>query len=197
MYCYNIAAYRLAVLLGLDNVPMSVKRIVEETRGGDVVARRRDGRRRSPQEETRTLESAAASDYYGVMYVFDELIQNRDRNAGNIMWERDSKMWMIDHTRAFQPGEGPPESGQPLAHRALAVRAAARARRTGSAFTNAVKSVLTKDEIEALFIRRDKIVKRARTSESRRSARPRCSIRFGKASGQKAKVKGQRSKGEG
>ena len=39
------------------------------------------------------------------MYVFDELIQNRDRNAGNIMWGRDNKMWMIDHTRAFRLGK--------------------------------------------------------------------------------------------
>ena len=45
-----------------------------------------------------------AADYYGVMYVFDELIQNRDRNQGNIMWSPDSRMWMIDHTRAFRMG---------------------------------------------------------------------------------------------
>ena len=37
------------------------------------------------------------------MYVFDELIQNRDRNQGNALWTSDWKMWFIDHTRAFRP----------------------------------------------------------------------------------------------
>ena len=36
-----------------------------------------------------------------VVRVFDELIQNRDRNQGNILWTSDWKMWLIDHTRAF------------------------------------------------------------------------------------------------
>ena len=34
--------------------------------------------------------------------VFDELIQNSDRNLGNIVWTRDWRMWLIDHTRAFR-----------------------------------------------------------------------------------------------
>ena len=36
--------------------------------------------------------------------VFDELIANRDRNLGNLLWTTDWKMWMIDHTRAFRLG---------------------------------------------------------------------------------------------
>ena len=36
------------------------------------------------------------------MRVFDELIQNTDRNAGNIQWTTDWQMWLIDHTRAFR-----------------------------------------------------------------------------------------------
>ena len=36
------------------------------------------------------------------MRVFDELIQNRDPNAGNLLWTSDWKMWLIDHTRAFR-----------------------------------------------------------------------------------------------
>ena len=105
-YCYNVAAYRLAVVLGLDNVPMSVKRIVEGQPAAvtwwleEVMD---EGDRRKAKVEHRNPLRAA--DYYGVMYVFDELIQNRDRNAGNIMWARDSSMWMVDHTRAFRLGK--------------------------------------------------------------------------------------------
>lgn len=39
-----------------------------------------------------------------ILRVFDELIQNRDRNAGNVLWTKDWTMWMIDHPRAFRTG---------------------------------------------------------------------------------------------
>jgi hypothetical protein len=37
-----------------------------------------------------------------IMRVWDELIQNRDRNRGNVLWTKDWTMWLIDHTRAFR-----------------------------------------------------------------------------------------------
>ena len=54
--------------------------------------------------EQRTLgpDPARTSRQFFTMYVFDELIQNRDRNQGNILWTSDWKMWVIDHTRAFR-----------------------------------------------------------------------------------------------
>lgn len=36
------------------------------------------------------------------MYLFDNLIYNIDRNPGNILVTPDYRLWMIDHTRAFQ-----------------------------------------------------------------------------------------------
>ena len=103
-YLYNIAAYRLAVLLGIDNVPMSVLRRI----GGrpaavtwwvDDVAmtegERLDQRAMGP-------DPARTSRQFYTQYVFDELIQNRDRNQGNTLWTTDWKMWLIDHTRAFR-----------------------------------------------------------------------------------------------
>jgi hypothetical protein len=35
------------------------------------------------------------------MRVFDNLINNIDRNQGNIMIDKDWKIWLIDHTRSF------------------------------------------------------------------------------------------------
>jgi len=156
-YCYNIAAYRLAVLLGLDNVPMSVKRVVEDKPAAvtwwleEVMD---EGDRR--KEKLAHSNPLRAADYYGVMYVFDELIQNRDRNAGNIMWERDSRMWMIDHTRAFRLGRDLRNPGS-LARVERSLFEKLRALDRG-AFVDAIKNILTKDEIEALFIRRDRLV---------------------------------------
>jgi hypothetical protein len=37
-----------------------------------------------------------------MMYLFDELISNTDRNQGNIIYTRDWRLWLIDHTRAFR-----------------------------------------------------------------------------------------------
>ena len=52
LFRYNVAAYRLSRLLGLDNVPVSVERIVEgKPRRGHLVARRRRDGGRRPQEE--------------------------------------------------------------------------------------------------------------------------------------------------
>ena len=104
-YAYNIAAYRLAVLLGMDNVPMSVLRTVGGERAAvtwwvDDVAmteRERTAQRTYGPNPSRTVEQ------FYTMYVFDELIQNRDRNQGNMLWTSDWKMWLIDHTRAFRP----------------------------------------------------------------------------------------------
>ncbi len=104
-YAYNIAAYRLAVLLGMDNVPMSVERSVQSKRAAvtwwvDDVAmteRERTARRTYGPNPAYTVRQFYA------MFVFDELIRNRDRNQGNVLWTSDWKMWLIDHTRAFRP----------------------------------------------------------------------------------------------
>jgi hypothetical protein len=156
-YRYNVAAYRLAVLLGLDNVPMSVERNVE----GKTVAMTwwldgvmDDGDRR--KKKIPQSNPARAADYYNVMFVFDELIQNRDRNQGNIVWAADSKMWLIDHTRAFRLGRDLQTPGSlTRVERSLFEKLRALDRQ---AFTDSAAKTLTKDEIEALFVRRDKLV---------------------------------------
>jgi hypothetical protein len=37
-----------------------------------------------------------------MMKIWDELIQNKDRNRGNLLWTSDWTLWLIDHTRAFR-----------------------------------------------------------------------------------------------
>lgn len=104
-YAYNIAAYRLAVLLGMDNVPMSVERSVQSEPAAvtwwvDDIAmteRERTARRTYGPNPAYTVQQFYA------MFVFDELIRNQDRNQGNVLWTSDWKMWLIDHTRAFRP----------------------------------------------------------------------------------------------
>jgi hypothetical protein len=163
-YRYNVAAYRLARLLGLDNVPVSVERQVDDARAAvtwwvdDVLM---DEQERATREKNKTAppgwRPARIVGYLQVMRVFDELIANADRNAGNQLWTNDGTLWLIDHTRAFR-----------LQHRLKKPRNLERCNHalwkalhalTIESVTAAVEHTLTKDEIRAVIARRDLIVK--------------------------------------
>jgi hypothetical protein len=106
-YRYNVAAYRLSVLLGLDGVPMSVFREFQGRPAAytwyldDVMFEEGD---RLKQKTTGPDPQRYAAQVH-IQRVFDELIQNVDRNTGNTLWTTDWKMWMVDHTRAFRLGK--------------------------------------------------------------------------------------------
>ena len=158
-YRYNIAGYRLARLLGLDNVPVSVQRSFERKPAAftwwidDVMM---DEGERQKKQATGPSPARTAS-YIHIMRVFDELIQNRDRNAGNLLWTSDWKMWLIDHTRAFRLSKDllKPEALERI-ERSLLERMRGL---TSSALAEAMGESLTKPEIDALLARRDVIVK--------------------------------------
>ena len=158
-YRYNIAAYRLAMLLGLDNVPMSVERRVDGKQAAvtwwvDDVAMI-EGDRLKKKVQSPDPERTAMQIH--VMRVFDELISNRDRNAGNMLWTNDWKMWMIDHTRSFRLGT---ELQRPALleriERSLFDNVQTL---TQDGVAKAVGTSLTRFEIEAMLGRRDAIVK--------------------------------------
>jgi len=158
-YRYNIAGYRLAKLVGLANVPMSVERAVDGKIAAvtwwvdDVQMDEKD------RLKTKSLgpDPVRTNKQIQVMRIFDELIQNKDRNQGNILWTSDWTMWLIDHTRAFRLGQNllKPEQlarcDRGLLERLRAI--------TPESLAQAVGSSLTKSEQEALLGRRDRIVK--------------------------------------
>jgi hypothetical protein len=158
-YRYNIAGYRLSRLLGLDNVPMSVERKVNGKPVAmtwwldDVIL---DEGSRQKERTVGPNPSRTASQIH-VLRVFDELIQNRDRNSGNLLWTADWKMWMIDHTRAFRLGKDLLKPQQlERVDRTLFEKMRGL---TASDLTDAMDKSLTKGEIEALLARRDAIVR--------------------------------------
>jgi hypothetical protein len=158
-YRYNIAGYRLAVLLGLDNVPMSVERRVDGKGAAvtwwidDVMMDEKERlakEARGPDPERTAMQTH-------IMRVFDELISNRDRNMGNLVWTTDWKMWMIDHTRAFRLGD---ELQRPAALLRVERSLLENMRRlTAAEAAKAVGSHLTRAEVGAVLERRDVIVK--------------------------------------
>jgi hypothetical protein len=158
-FCFNIAAYRLAVLLGIDNVPMSVERRVDGKASAvtwwiDDVAMDEDGRRKQNASDP----SPQRFEHYRYRQrVFDELIQNRDRNLGNLLYTKGWAMWMIDHTRAFRLTRelGKPDEliriERPLYENLKKL--------TLASLSAAVGRQLRKAEMEAVMARRDAILK--------------------------------------
>ena len=97
-YTSELAAYRLALLLGLDNVPPVVRRkggamqIWNENATTDAARRKSGEAPANPEQFERQLAD---------MHIFDNLIANTDRNPGNIIIDGLGKVWFIDQTRSF------------------------------------------------------------------------------------------------
>jgi hypothetical protein len=158
-YRYNIAGYRLARLIGLDNVPMSVERNIE----GKVAAvtwwlddvMMDEGARL--KKKVTSPDPQRFAKQIQVMKIWDELIQNKDRNRGNLIWTSDWSMWLIDHTRAFRLGRElvAPNDLTRCDRRLLEGMRAL----TAESLAKAVGDSLTKEEQAAVMLRRDLIVK--------------------------------------
>lgn len=101
-YRNQAAAYAVARLLGLRNVPPTVLRTSGGRKGSAqlwienamVEADRRERGLEHPDPERYARQ-------YFEMRVFDNIINNIDRNQTNILFDADWNLWMIDHTRTF------------------------------------------------------------------------------------------------
>ena len=158
---YNIAGYRLARLIGLTNVPVSVERRIEGSPAAvtwwvDDVKFDEGGRKKLGDDAMSGPNPQRTANQLALMRVFDELIQNRDRNQGNILWTADWRMWLIDHTRAFRLGEKllKPDQVQ-RCERSMCDKLRAL---TKDGLTTVMERALTSLEIEALLDRRDEIL---------------------------------------
>ena len=158
-YRFNVAAYRLATLLGL-RVPVSVERRVNGAMAAvtwwvDDVAMDEEGRNK--QKAPLGPDPVRTTQQLSVMRAWDELIENKDRNQGNILWTKDWTMWLIDHTRAFR-----------LNHKLTSPERLTRIDRemftrlrglTRESIEKAVGDSLKKDELSALVARQEALVK--------------------------------------
>ncbi len=157
-YKFNIAAYRLDRLLGLNMVPVSVARKVGGREAAvtwwvDDVAMMELERH---EQRIAPPDPPDWSDQKHQARVFNQLIYNADPNLGNFLITTDWKLWLIDFTRAFRPYA---QLEQPelliridrRLYRGLRDLDAERVRRE-------LGDYLTRAEIQTLLVRREKLL---------------------------------------
>lgn len=158
-YRYNVAAWRLAVLLGLgEMMPPTVERRIGGRLGAlswwiDDVAMD-EAEREATNAQPR--EALPFSRQRQAMSIFAELVRDMDRNKGNIVYTTDWRVIMIDFTRAFRLDETIRTPSQ-LATCSRSLLAAMQGLTKGSV-ERAVAGALTEREIAAVLARRDLVV---------------------------------------
>jgi len=103
-YGYNIAAYRLARLLGYDDlVPVSIERVWKGRRGAVTwwVDKKWDEDERLKEGVEPPNVAAWERQLYRAR-AFTALVADSDRNLGNQLVTADFHLWLIDFTRAFR-----------------------------------------------------------------------------------------------
>jgi hypothetical protein len=103
-YKYTLAANEVAELLGIEDMfPVTVEREWDHDMGAlswwlDV--KMDEGDRLKQQLSPPDAEGWAKQQY--TMRVFTQLVDDTDRNVGNILIDKDWKIYLIDFTRAFR-----------------------------------------------------------------------------------------------
>ena len=104
-YKYTLAAYKVAELVGLDDMmPVHVEREWRGHKGAlawwvdDVMMEEGDRLKKKVQ----VPNPQAWNEQMYRMRVFTQLVADTDRNVGNILIDKNWRLWMIDFTRAFR-----------------------------------------------------------------------------------------------
>ena len=106
---FNVAAYRIDRMIGLNLVPVSVERSLQSRAAAftwwidDVLMD--EGERSKTDQQPPNI--ACYNAMMRGLRVFDQLIDNIDRNAGNFVITKSWRLWGIDHTRAFRYSKTP------------------------------------------------------------------------------------------
>jgi hypothetical protein len=157
-YKYNIAAYQLAELVGMDDmVPVYVERKYEGKTGSLSwwLPVKMDEAERYKQK----LKPPDPDGWNNQMYrirVFDELVYDTDPNLTNVLIGENWQIWRIDFSRAFRLYKDLKDPkdlvrcNKDMFEKLKAL--------DGAALQAKTNHYLSKDEVKAVMARRDKIV---------------------------------------
>jgi hypothetical protein len=100
---YDVAAYEIDKLLGLNMVPVTIERKYDGKKGAFVwwiENAMTEGDRKEKGLTPPDLDQWNRTIYK--IRAFDSLVYNIDRNLGNLLITPEWKVWMIDHSRCFK-----------------------------------------------------------------------------------------------
>ncbi len=158
-YKYNIAAYRLAELIGMDDVlPVYVERKWKGNPGSLswwLPVKMDEAERR--KKNLKAPDSDAWNNQMYKIRVFDQLVDDTDANLTNVLIGEDWKLWRIDFSRAFRSQK---DLKDPQANLVRCDRQLLEKLKTldGKELAEKTKHYLDKDDVKAVMARRDKIV---------------------------------------
>ena len=156
-YTSQVAAYEMSRLLGMDNVPPTVERKFNTSRGSAqlwienaMTERERLEKKLEPPDQNLWNQR------YSDMRVFDNLINNIDRNQGNLLIDPFWNLWLIDHTRSFGPDRTLP---RPELIGRCSRKLWNRLRELDEVDTHTrLSPYLRRSEVKAIFFRRRKLI---------------------------------------
>jgi hypothetical protein len=159
-YKYNIAAYTLAEMLGVDDMlPMYVERKYKGDSGSLSwwLPVKMDEAERLKQKVAVPDPDAWNNQMYRIR-VFDQLVYDDDPNLTNLLIGADWKIWRVDFTRGFRLHKDlrDPKDLVRCDRRLLEKLKTL----DGNELAAKTKHYLSNDEVKAVMARRDKIVAR-------------------------------------
>jgi len=157
-YKYNVAAYALAELIGMDDMlPVYVERKWKGNTGSLSwwLPVKMDEVERHKQKLSPPNLEAWNNQMYKIR-LFDQLVSDSDPNLTNVLIGENWKLWRIDFTRAFRLNKDLKDPGDLVrCDRQLLEKLRAL---DGNVLAENTKRYLTKEEVDAVMSRRDKIV---------------------------------------
>jgi len=156
-YESEVAAYKINEILGLYNIPPTIYREIEGRSGSvqlwmEKTTKEVDRRNKGTVPPDTTSWNRQSHD----MRVFDNLINNIDRNQSNILIDKDWNLWYIDHTRSFAMDESLP-SPEKISRCSRSLYNALK-EMDEDFVRETLSSLLRGAEVDAFFVRRERII---------------------------------------